>query len=78
MNERNVKALHRVVWECYASMAPMAGDPTSAVAAYLASRGVLGPASEVLTDEECCMELNDSISAHIICERLERIAKGEA
>ena len=74
MNERNVAALKAAC----EGLPLYYGSDFREMAEYLASRGVLGPASEVLTDEECCMELNDSISAQIICERLERIAKGEA
>ena len=72
MNERNVEALIRVYREVMDELglrgatAITVGDTAEA----LASRGVLGPASEVLTEVQ--QEVYD-----IFPEKIEALAKGE-
>jgi hypothetical protein len=88
MNQRNVEALHKAISDVMSEVV-FDGEESKPyrMARELASRGVLGPASEVLTNEEAERVWNasgDSINWEYtftdleeFTQGLESIAKGE-
>ena len=80
MNQRNVEALKKAIW---GTLAPgmLSANEITELARVLASRGCLGPASEVLPDPLCVPLPGGQVMefyAPGINHALERIARGVA